>query len=255
MLRTRQIAEELNQPCQGVRLWWLGGSGFAVRAGEALILVDPVLSLQQGSQWVSELGRELIYEPPVLATEIEEVDLILVTRAGGSDLGPETLRELRRTKATYVCPRRGASTLASLGIESVQLELAEPGKEMQRAGVKVTATEARLGRAEDGCGYLLEMGGKRIFHPGDTVVLDEMLGIGGVEVLVAPIGAGPMGIEGAARLANALGSRWVLPCDYWTYTDDETWGALDPRLLIEYVEDGEKRVRILNQGEMFEVGE
>ena len=234
-------------------MWWLGGSGFAVRAGDVLVMIDPVLSLMGEGRRISELGRELISQPPLLATEVREVDLVLITRAEGCHLGPETLRELSRTKAVYVCPRRGASTLASLGIESSRIELAESEVEIERRDAKVIPTVARLTIEQDGCGYILEMGGKRIFHPGETIVLPDMLEIEGVDVLIAPIGARQPGVEGSARLANALRARWVVPCHYWTYTDDETWGMLNPRQLIEHVEGGEKRVRVLDQGERFDL--
>jgi len=255
LLRSRQIGEEINRPCKGVRVWWLGDSGFGIRSGERLVLIDPVIWVEEKRRSMSELGRELIYEVPVVAGQIKEVEMVLITRGEGTHLGARTLKELGRTKCVFVCPRRWARTLSSLGIESSRMEVAEPGQAIERKRMKVIPTAARLGREQDGCGYILEIGKKRIFYPGETVVTEEMLQVGRVDVMMAPIGTRQPGIEGSARLANALEARWVVPCNYWTYRDDETRGIIDPGRLVEHVKDGKRRVKVLDQGERFEVGD
>ena len=73
-----------------------------------------------------------------------------------------------------------------------------------------------------GCGFLLSIGGTRVFWPGDTDVLEGHAELD-VDVFLPPIGGSfTMDREGAAVLAGALDPALVMPIHYNTFDALET---------------------------------
>ncbi len=58
----------------------------------------------------------------------------------------------------------------------------------------------------------MTVGGKTIYHAGDTEFIPEMKQLGQVDLAMLPIGGGPtMDAEGAASAAVAMGAKYVVP--------------------------------------------
>jgi len=69
----------------------------------------------------------------------------------------------------------------------------------------------------DDCGYLLTIGGKKLFHPGDTVLLDDHLALGRLDVLFISPTEHNMHDERAAFLIEHLKPKHVFPQHFETY--------------------------------------
>ncbi len=67
------------------------------------------------------------------------------------------------------------------------------------------------------CGYLLTISGKKVFHPGDTVLLSDHLALGRLDALFISPTEHNMRIEQAAFLIEQLKPKHVFPQHYGTY--------------------------------------
>jgi hypothetical protein len=71
------------------------------------------------------------------------------------------------------------------------------------------------------CGYLIAVGGVRLFQPGDSVLLHDHLELAGVDVLFVSPTDHNMGVGRAAILINALEPAYVFPQHFGTYVVTE----------------------------------
>ena len=102
------------------------------------------------------------------------------------------------------------------------MRTAAPGDELTEKGVGIRAVAAyntepdRQGfhpkdPAIPRVGYVIELDGERIYHTGDTDVIPEMEGIGPDIALVPVGGTYTMDAEQAARAAELMGAKAVVP--------------------------------------------
>ena len=191
-------------------------------------------------------GKRLIVDPfltgnpkaDVSADRLPPLDAILLSHGHGDHLGdaiPLSKRHRATIVATYelarFCETRGA-TVHAMHI----------GGSHRFTFGTVKLVPAFHGGAVDGddgshttnpCGLLLTLGGKTVYHAGDTGLTMEMqLLAGRVDLMCVPIGDNyTMGVEDAVRAVEFVRPHTVLPMHY------NTWDviAADP-------EDFRKRV-------------
>jgi L-ascorbate metabolism protein UlaG (beta-lactamase superfamily) len=107
------------------------------------------------------------------------------------------------------------------------------------------------------CGWLLDVGGRRVYVAGDTALFSDMERIGqprggrGIDVAVLPIGdlftMGPDDAREAIRLLNPI---LALPCHYGTWPPIEQDAAAWAR---QVTADGVATPRVLVPGESITV--
>ncbi len=253
------LRDLLDLEAVGVTIWWLGNAGFAVNAAGPLILIDPVIELQDDADPVtSEVGLPLLSPLPIRARAIDRADLILITHDHGDHAAHRTLPELAaRTHALFVGTQRTALKLRQLGIPEGRLRVARYGQRMRVGNITVVPTVAKheedLIHTERGdcCGFIIQTGGLTIWHAGDSELMDEHLKVTDVDVLLLPIAPHVFGTEGAIRLANTTRARHIIPCHYGTYDADLYWCTGDPAAVGAGVEDAERRFHRLDIGEKF----
>ncbi len=240
-----------------VSVWWLGNAGFAINAAGSVILIDPVIELQDDADPVtSEIGLPLLVPLPIRARNIDRADLTLVTHDHGDHAGHRTIPELAvRTHALFVGTERTAFKLRQFGIPEARLRRARYGQPMRVGATTVTPTVAKHEedaihtQRGDCCGFLVSVSGVTIWHPGDTELLDEHLGVKDVDVLMLPIAPHTLDTGDAARLANATRARHIVPCHYGTFDSDLYWCTGDPAELVSRIEDGARRYHIMAIGD------
>jgi L-ascorbate metabolism protein UlaG (beta-lactamase superfamily) len=240
-----------------VSVWWLGNAGFAINAAGTVILIDPLIELHEETDPVtSEIGLPLLVPLPVRARSLDRVDLVLVTHDHGDHAGPRTITELAaRTHALFVGTERTARKLRQFGIPEARLRTARYQQPVRVGGTTVIPTPAKHEedvihtQRGDCCGFLIRAAGVTIWDVGDTELLEEHLKVSHPDVMMLPIAPHILGIDDAARLANATRARHIIPFHYGTFDSDLHWCSGDPAPLSKRVEDAKRRYHILAIGD------
>lgn len=133
---------------------------------------------------VLEWNDIVIYVDPVGGSEAFEgqkkPDLILITDIHGDHLSVETLEALPTSKAKIIVPKAVADKMPDKF--TPQLDILNNGDSKERYGITVEAIPMYNLREEAlkfhekgrGNGYVLNMGGERIYFSGDTEDIPEM---------------------------------------------------------------------------------
>jgi L-ascorbate metabolism protein UlaG (beta-lactamase superfamily) len=198
---------------------WLGHAGFRIRAGRAAVYIDP---------YRVEGG------PPA--------DLVLITHGHYDHFSPRDLERLRSDDTVVVAPAAVAERVPG---RVVSLAPGEGVEDDLLRGVDVRAVAAynTSKRDDDGklfhpreagwVGYVVRVGGERLYHCGDTDVIPEMDQVAGVDVaLLAVSGTYVMTAEEAAEAARRIGPRAAVPM-HWgehigTRADAELFAERSP---------------------------
>ena len=180
-----------------------------------------VFPVQHASFVLKWAGRTL-YSDPVGGAErfkaFPKPDLILITDVHGDHLDPDTVKALTADSTTLVVP---AAVAAKLG--GLTCSVLANGAKLQAGGIGIEAipmynlTPERKERHVKGRGngYLLTLGGKRIYISGDTEDTPEMRGLKDVDLAFVCMSLpGNMEVEKAADAVLAFKPKVVLPFHY-----------------------------------------
>lgn len=228
------VARGRGQP--GLRLWWLGQSGFLLQWAGGHVLVDPYLSDALTRKYAgTDRPHVRMTTRAVDPARLDFVDVVSSSHNHTDHLDAETLGPvlaaspaarlvIPEANRVFVAQRLGMPVHWPIGLDA--------GMSVEVAGVHFTgiaAAHEEVERDEAGrcrfLGYVLRLGGCTVYHSGDTLLyggLVETLRPLGVDVALLPINgrdvrrgvAGNLDGPEAARLARAIGARLVIPCHY-----------------------------------------
>ena len=195
---------------------YLGHSAFALEHDGTTVLVDPFLT-----------GN------PKAAASADDVaaDAILLTHGHGDHLG-DTVAIARRTGATVVAIVELAEEIGEeLGADH---DVRDPNiggtVEFDWGSVRLTpawhTSTTPKGLVNTPAGLVIEFGGKRIYHTGDTALFSDLALAGkrgAIDVALLCIGGHyTMDRFDAVEAARLIGAGTVIPCHYDTFPPIET---------------------------------
>jgi len=222
----RRLAPEFPKLADGqVALTWIGHASFLLQSPDFNLLIDP-----NWARWLKVIKR--LREPGLELHALPDIDAVLVTHAHFDHLDRRTLRKVA-AEQPIVVPRNVGGLVHDLGFARVhELDVWES---MQLGPVRVTMTPAHhwgarmLADSHRGFGgFVIEIGGRTIFHCGDSAYFPGFAEIGRrmpVEIALLPIGAydPPSGREvhmtpeDALRAFKELGAGTFVPMHYGTF--------------------------------------
>jgi L-ascorbate 6-phosphate lactonase len=222
-----------------VELTWLGQAGFILRGGGATVLVDAFLS---------DVGGRRI-PPPVDPAALTDVDLVLCTHEHWDHLDGPTVAAVAAAspQARVIVPAPVVDQAVAAGVPAARVLGGVAHEPMTGLPVPITPVPAchgvdmsdayTFGRELSGgqvryLGYLVELGGVRVFHAGDSLWWpgeEKVLRDLGVHVALLPINGrdplreadnivGNMDHREAALLAAAAGVELLVPM-HWDMFD------------------------------------
>jgi L-ascorbate metabolism protein UlaG (beta-lactamase superfamily) len=251
----------------GVRLWWLGQSGFLVQSKGRHLLLDPYLSDSLTRKYAATDKPHVRMTGRVVAPErLDFVDVATSSHNHTDHLDAETLLPLlgANPKLALLVPEANrAFAAARLGVEPERLTGLDDGVLRQLLGFSIQAVPAaheQIDRdAEGRChylGYVVRCGGASLYHAGDCVPYPgqiERLRPFAVDVALLPInGRAPerrvpgnfWGAE-AAKLAHAIGAGLAIPCHYEMFA----FNTATPEAFADEARRLGLRHRVLRAGE------
>ncbi|MEO8499315.1 MAG: MBL fold metallo-hydrolase [Vicinamibacteria bacterium] len=251
------IAPQFAVDVPGLSLWWTGNAGWLVRSKDILIGFDLVLEKEP---FLDEFSMDVRYERPIRSAQLANLDYSFISHAHGDHFARETSKILlRESRCRFVLPRSCLKVADELGIPPERRIVAVPGETLRLPGLVVEPIHAihgdRFGAVYEGAsfddaGYVVEIGGRRIFHPGDSILEQQQLALKNIDVLLVSVTEHNTWIENSVRLIEALRPRLALPMHYDTYTLDIFWTIGYPREVRQRLPLGLRdRFRPVRQGE------
>ena len=227
---------EANRDSASLNLWWLGQSGYLLQVGGSRLLIDPYLSDSLTKKYAqTDKPHIRMTERAVDPARLNFIDAVTSSHNHTDHLDAETLLPLMRVNAglRVIVPEANRAFAAErLQCPPERLTGLDAGATADAAGFRIHAVPAAHETLEtdaDGryahLGYVVEAGGKVVYHSGDTVRYEGMLdwlSPWRIDAALLPInGRNPArrvagnlsGVE-AARLGQEMGAALVVPCHY-----------------------------------------
>ncbi len=223
-----------------MKITWQGHSCFIVEADGKSIIIDPFLS-------ANPLAK--------IKLEAVKVDAILVTHGHFDHLG-DAVEISKAAKAPIIGTFELVNYCTAKGATGHPMHI---GGSYNFPFGRVKLTIAHHGSTTDTgpvgnpCGFIVNMGGKTIYHAGDTGLFSDMALIGEINQIdcaMLPIGDNfTMGIEDAARAVGFLRAKAVIPMHYNTFDVIRQ----DPEAFRQRLTGKPVKVVVLNPGESVDI--
>jgi L-ascorbate metabolism protein UlaG (beta-lactamase superfamily) len=207
-------------------------------------------------------------------TDAADVDTVLVSHAHMDHLHLASLRKIR-PGARVITPRGTGTLVRKAGFRDVVEVVAGQVVDDGPASIEVVPAMHGSGRGPhsrihaDPVGFVIGLGGRRIYYAGDTDLFPEMSELTDIDVALLPIwgwgptiGAGHLDPSRAAQAAGLITPRVVVPIHWGTYAPENGRRRL-PRWLhdpadrfVDALDEvgGERRLEMLDPGGRLELG-
>ena len=221
-----------------MKIEYLGHSCFIFEDSNTRILIDPFLT---GNELASQTADQI------------DVDYIFITHGHTDHLG-DAIKIAKRTGAVVY----GVVELAEkiMETEGIEVGIGNIGGKQKTPFGSVKYFPAIHGSGIAGgvaSGYIFNIGGKKVYHSGDTALIAEMqfLKDEQIDVALLPIGDFfTMGPEDALIASKLISPKYVIPMHYNTFPAIQQ----NPYNFKKSVEERNIcKVEVLNPGESFTI--
>lgn len=204
---------------------WVGHATTLIELDGFRVLTDPIVTDR-----VAHLRRRV--SPP----QLPQLDVILLSHLHMDHLHLPSLRSLA-SGVRVVCPRGSSSLLKDLAVGEVTEVEAGDVTTLRPEGDRpaITATAVRADHSNrrgphsrlvaEPVGYVVRSGTRSVYFAGDTDLIDEMSGLGEIDVALIPIwGWGPtlgerhLDPRSAAAAVQRISPQRVVPIHWGTYS-------------------------------------
>jgi len=227
-----------------LKLVFHGHSCWELDNGKHRLLIDPFLT----GNSLADVGPD----------HFEKLDAIVVTHGHGDHIG-DSLELAKRTGALIVSNFEIVNYFDARDCKGHPMHIGG-GHKFPFGHVKFTIAHHGSTGPEgeplgNPMGVVMTMGGKKVYHAGDTGLFLDMQLIGEMngplDVALLPIGDNfTMGIDDAVKAVDLLRAKVNIPMHYDTF---ELIKA-SPKEFASKVEQRGGRVQIVNPGQIFELG-
>jgi len=202
----------------GVTVKWLGHASFRISADGKIIYVDPYAGDYR-----------------------EKADIILITHSHFDHCDRGKVREISKPDTTIIAPEDCASALGG------NVRTVKAGDEIIIGDVEIKAVHAyNIKRFRSpgkpfhprgfGVGYLIRVGGKVIYHAGDTDFIPEMKELGEVDLALLPSGdTYTMDNPEAAEAAITINPKFAIPMHRWNTDPKEFKRMIEERSEVKAI--------------------
>jgi L-ascorbate 6-phosphate lactonase len=272
-LVVRQV-REIEVRAGHLAVWALGQSGYLLKGGGHVVIIDPYLS-----DYVEEITpepkgavRRLV---PIVARpdELDMVEVAIATHQHADHCDPRTLIPLMRAapQARMVMSYTARDVLVEAGANAGRIEVPPVDTPVDYGqGLRITAIPSAHYEFEPDAlgnptylGFIIRINGVTLYHAGDGVIysgLVERLAGQDLDIACLPVNGrdwfreqqglvGNMDYREAAELAYRTGAKVLLA----GHNDMFAGNRINPAYLIDYLESHhpEQRAHFLRAGELY----
>lgn len=229
-----------SDPGDGFVLWWLGQSGFLVKARCGFLLFDPYLSDSLTKKYAAtDKPHVRMTELAIDPARLDFVDVVTSSHNHTDHLdgdtlgpilasGPKTKVVIPEANREFVAARLSCDAAFPIGLNDRQ--------SIEAGGFQIhgiAAAHNNVDRDSEGhcryLGYVATFGGFAIYHSGDTLwhehLVDQLRPFD-IDIALLPINgklpgrrvAGNLWGQEAAALAHDANARLLIPCHYEMFT-------------------------------------
>lgn len=172
------------------------------------------------SGFLIKYGSNIYIDPFRLGEDPEKADMILITHSHYDHCSVEDLKKIIKPGTKVIGPPDILSQTRQVG--DLDFEIAELGKTLEFGDVKIECVPAYNtnksfhSKEEYWVGYVLDVGGVRIYHAGDSDLIPEMKQVKADVALLPMSGKFTMNVDEAVRAAEAIKPELVIPMHYGT---------------------------------------
>ncbi len=205
---------------KGIDILWLGHAGFEI---------------------ISK--NETVYIDPYVKTNGDKADVILITHDHYDHFSPERIREIIKDDTDVILPE----SLKGKEDPEWNVSFVSPGRSLKRNDITIEVVYAyNIGKPyhkKGKClGYVIDIGGVRIYHSGDTDLIPEMSDIK-CDIALLPVGGTyTMNSQEAAEAAKIIHPKIAIPMHYGTIVGSEA----DAEKFKDYLKGTDIEVKIMN---------
>ena len=236
----------------GARVRWLGQAGFEISSPAGVkVAIDPYL----GDSCMDLVGFKRMMPAPVSIEEFS-ADALLISHEHPDHLDIDLLRSICEKGGDMPVYGNDAcrKSLEDAGLDPQRMTRIGIGDRFAVGDIEVEAVACDHGvQCVEPLGFMLRVGGVRVYFAGDTAYSPEMLKAVtemGADVALLPINGmyGNLDSEQAVRLAMDMGCKTLIPCHFWTFVEH----GGNPLWLKQYMDESpEVKVVFLAPGECF----
>jgi L-ascorbate metabolism protein UlaG (beta-lactamase superfamily) len=180
-------------------IFWLGHDGFMIKADDKIVVIDP-------------------YQ----VAAVEPADVLLITHAHYDHCSPKDIEKLQTGSTVIVTEPESARQLSG------DVRIMKPGDALEVNGIKIEAVAAYNTdkkfhpKEKNWLGFIVTLGGCRIYHAGDTDLIEEMADLN-VDIALLPVsGTYVMTAEEAVEAAKRIKPEIAIPMHYDSLVGSET---------------------------------
>ncbi len=181
-------------------------------------------------------GDQVLYFDPFRITDArKDADIVFITHPHFDHFSPADIARICKPETVFIAPESMAAELKSAGI--TEPVLMKPGEIKTISGIAVETVPAyniskQFHPKQNGwLGYIVTVGGKRIYAAGDTDATKEAAAVQ-CDIALIPIGGTyTMDPAEAAELVNRMQPQIVIPIHYGTIVGNPGDGAAFAKLV------------------------
>lgn len=181
-------------------------------------------------------GDQVLYFDPFRITDArKDADIVFITHPHFDHFSPADIVRVCKPETVFIAPESMAAELKAAGI--TEPVLMKPGEIITISGIAVETVPAyniskQFHPKQNGwLGYIVTVGGKRIYAAGDTDATKEAAAVQ-CDIALIPIGGTyTMNPAEAAELVNRMRPQIVIPIHYGTIVGNPGDGAAFAKLV------------------------
>jgi L-ascorbate metabolism protein UlaG (beta-lactamase superfamily) len=190
-------------------------------------------------------GKLVIYVDPFgITAESHDADVVFVTHDHYDHFSPEDIARVAKTGTVLVCPEKMGKKAESDAAFIERFVTVKPGTFCEVSGLEVEAIAAYNvlkpfhPKACENVGYVIRIGGKRVYIAGDTDETKEAKAVK-CDIALVPVGGTyTMDAKKAAELVNTIKPELAIPTHYGSIVgnaeDGEAFKKLvNPQIKVE----------------------